>query len=770
MRGGRAAEVVALLIIGLGVWLGFATAGLPDVVRNSAQLVGVSADRAMADLRIISAEPHPVGTAAHDAVRDYLVARLQALGCTDVHVQYATGFNTLDGPIGGSVANVIARRPGRVPGQAILLTAHYDAVPRSPGAGDDGAGVAAILETLRALQDSPPIDHDVIVLFSDAEESGLLGAEAFADLDPMARRVGVVLNFDGRGDAGPVYMFQTSAGNAPLIDALDAGVPDARTNSLTGEVYRHLPSDTDFSIWLHSRWPVAGLNFADVGGYTHYHTPSDDIASLDPRVVQQMADYSYGMVRSLNGHDLISLRQSDAIYFNAPWLGVLRYPAAWAVPLALLAAVLTAFLLVALRSRLTAMGVVRGTTLVVLSLALPAGVVFGGWRVVSAAHQEYLEILQRDPYNSLWYLLAAAGITVAIVVELQRRFNKYSTVLELLVPALVVWVGLTIATAVALPGASYLFVIPTFMLLLGGALWTLDLDDRQMNRTMIALTTIPALVLWPPMIRALEVGLTAQMLGFCALLLALLLTSLVIPLWLSGSLRPWVGGAALAVGLAGFVLAELHAGFDADHRRPDSLFYLQDLNAGTAWWASFDRRVDPWTTLALGVAPQRRSFDTYRLSPSGGGLLSVETAVLDPVLPSPVHLLQDDSTSADRQVHLHIDHSGAGENLTLVIDDGTVTAMTLNDRPLQADNGDRYAPLYRMGSDGTVLRYFGVPAGGVDIWLTIQSKGHPTLRVTTAIDGLPPLANGSLPPRTPELMSKPFIPTDVTMTSHLLTL
>ena len=71
-----------------------------------------------------------------------------------------------------------------------------------------------------------------------------------------------MLNFDNRGDAGPVFMFQTSPGNAPLIDMLADAVPGARTNSLTGEVYRHLPSDTDLSIWLHSAYAVGALNFA----------------------------------------------------------------------------------------------------------------------------------------------------------------------------------------------------------------------------------------------------------------------------------------------------------------------------------------------------------------------------------------------------------------------------------------------------------------------------------------------------------------------------
>ena len=62
----------------------------------------------------------------------------------------------------------------------MLVVAHYNSQPHAPGAGDDGAGVAAMLETLRALRVGPPLLHDVIWLFSDGEEAGMLGAQAYA--------------------------------------------------------------------------------------------------------------------------------------------------------------------------------------------------------------------------------------------------------------------------------------------------------------------------------------------------------------------------------------------------------------------------------------------------------------------------------------------------------------------------------------------------------------------------------------------------------------
>ena len=99
------------------------------------------------------------------------------------------------------VRNIVARWRGSGPAgkKALLLSAHYDSVARGPGAGDDASGVAAILESLRALKAGPAPERDVIILINDGEEVGLFGADVFADEHPWAKDVGVVLNFDARG-------------------------------------------------------------------------------------------------------------------------------------------------------------------------------------------------------------------------------------------------------------------------------------------------------------------------------------------------------------------------------------------------------------------------------------------------------------------------------------------------------------------------------------------------------------------------------------------
>src|SRR6187401_21329 len=217
----------------------------PAPIAATAPATEFSAERALAHVREIAQRPHPAGSADNARVRDYLIAQLRALGL-EPQVQEATGVGTRY-PDAGRIRNVLARLPGRSPGgPAVVLMAHYDGVAGGPAAGDDAAGSAAILETVRALRAGPPLAHDVIIAITDGEEAGLLGAAAFVREHPWARDVGVTLNFEARGTTGRSYMFETGPGNLDVARVL-RNVRDLSATSLSVTVYRTLPNDTDLS-------------------------------------------------------------------------------------------------------------------------------------------------------------------------------------------------------------------------------------------------------------------------------------------------------------------------------------------------------------------------------------------------------------------------------------------------------------------------------------------------------------------------------------------
>jgi hypothetical protein len=93
--------------------------------------------------------PHQLGSAANDAVRIRILAELTKLGYQPV---VHTSFECSDAGRCATVNNILAHLDGTQPGDAVLLSAHYDSVPAGPGYSDDGVGVASVLEIARAVK------------------------------------------------------------------------------------------------------------------------------------------------------------------------------------------------------------------------------------------------------------------------------------------------------------------------------------------------------------------------------------------------------------------------------------------------------------------------------------------------------------------------------------------------------------------------------------------------------------------------------------------
>ena len=170
------------------------------------------------------------------------------------------------------VTNIVATRAGSRQ-DAIALVAHYDSVPTAPGAMDDGIGTAVALEAARLLAAAPALRHTLVVLLTDGEEFGLMGAVgAMNDAELRARLKGYV-NLESTGSTGPAILFESGPGNEALIRAWANGAPRPHGASFALEIYKRLPNDTDFTILKAAGIP--GLNMAPVGNSHAYHTSRD---------------------------------------------------------------------------------------------------------------------------------------------------------------------------------------------------------------------------------------------------------------------------------------------------------------------------------------------------------------------------------------------------------------------------------------------------------------------------------------------------------------
>ncbi len=334
--------------------IGVLSLQVPAPAGPDAPATAFSAGRAIADVRELAQRPHPVGSADHARVRGYLEGRMTALGLQ---------VSTQTGPIsrgsarylrrmGGdpeaanfTAVNLVGVLPGRNPAlPAVALMAHYDTVPMSAGAADDSAGVAAVLETVRAIRARGPAERTLVVLFTDAEEIGLDGARAFWGDHPLRDRIGAVINLEARGGGGRAMMFETGRGNAETIDLFSrAGVRadgGVTSNSLAVFVYERMPNGTDFTIPKNRG--VQGLNLAFIGRPEQYHAHSVP-ETLDQGALQHIGSQALESADALLRAEALPTAAQNTVYADLFGRVVVRHPpaAGW-ILLAAAAALLAA--------------------------------------------------------------------------------------------------------------------------------------------------------------------------------------------------------------------------------------------------------------------------------------------------------------------------------------------------------------------------------------------------------------------------------------------
>jgi hypothetical protein len=735
--------ILALIITGLY----HATPPAPLLASVSPSVF--SSARAMSTVRHIAQKPHPIGTSENAKVRNYLVAELKALGL-EPHVQTALGVNKSNqGGSVGVVRNVLVRVPGRISSKALLLVAHYDSTHTGPGAADDGASVAAILETLRALKTLPTLQNDLICLFTDGEEAGLLGSEAFVAEHPWAKRIGLVLNFEYRGNQGPFIMFETSLGNGKLISGFAKATPHPLGNSLMYEVYKHMPNDTDMTVF---KWAgIPGMNFAAIEGVTSYHTQLDRPDLLQEGSLQHQGEILLALAQHFGNTPLDDLRSADSVYFDAPGLGLVNYTVSWVLPLCGVLILLFAIALhLGLKSR-----ELRGARTALRALAfliiipLLAGISQLLWAGIRRLHPEYDTLLHGDTYNSHWYLLAFVMLVIGLFAFIQSGMRRWIRPMELALGAMGCWLVFLIAASIGLPGASFLFFWPLapLLLTLGILFWQrIENTSSPLFLGLILLGVAPGILMLTPLIKALFAGLTPQLMGVVMAVMVMLLGLLVslIDALTQRLLLPWL---SLATGILFLVTGSLTAGFDTGHPRPDNLFYAVDGSTGNALWLSQDKSLDAWTRNFFPSNPERRPIPEIF---GEGSWAFWATAAPVFALPAPtIEVLEDSTTGTIRKINIQVRSLRHAPKLSLSVEGTGVISSKVEGRLFS----QAFRPEWR-------LKGFGMPEKGLNIELNVQAGSPFKIRVIDISYELPPT---SLQSRPPNMIAQPFGLSDTTV-------
>ncbi len=718
-----------------------------------------SAERARAHLLEIAAEPRPTGSAAHRRARDYLLAKLAELG-VQAEIQSTSVLSRQWGlPYDAAhVENLVARLPGADSTRAVALVAHYDTVPGSPGAGDDGSGVAALLETLRALKSGPPLRNDVLLLFTDAEEGGVLGGKAFMDEHPLRGEVGIALNFDARGAGGVVAMFETGPGDAFPVRELARAAPFPIASSLFPEVARRLGHSTDFSVF--KRAGIPGLNFAFSDDAAHYHTPSDTLSNLDLRSVQHAGDYALSLARRFGGLDLRHRDREDAVYFNTWGAHVVSHPIGWAIPIAALVAGLFAgAVVVARRRRVASLGRISAGLFAFLALLAGAAAAVGGLGWILRRVHPVLRAMPFEPYNAPAFRLALALAALAVSAAGYRLFRRRLGACELALGALLLWLLLLVGASLFMPGASFYFAWPLAFALLGLAVTIRrgDAPPTLADAALLVAAAAPAVALAVPGPYLLFVALGLPMAAAPALAVALVF-GLFLPHaeLLGGGLSRRLALAFALPGLAALAVACAPLGFTEAEPRPASLAYALDTAAEQAHWLSADRDLDPWTA---GYFPAEREQSPSFTVP----FVSVtrQSAAPSLALPPPSLTVLDDAVRGGvRSLRVRVaSPRGAPWLLAEVASPTEVIRAEVDGR--RVEESARGAAAGRNVRWG--FTYMGLPPGGIEWSLEVEDSGPLEIRLMDQTYELPrELARG---PRPREIMGVPYRLADSTFVS-----
>lgn len=550
------AGIALSLALIVTAWLSCVPFLRPQAVAASAPATDFSAERARQYLQPIASEPHPIGSDANARVRDYLLQTLRQQGLTpEVQDTTVTRTSTRRPTVTRRVQNIIARIPGSGAGQSVALVAHYDSVPDGPGASDNGVAVAALLETARALRAGPPLAHDVLILMTDGEEAGLLGAKGFVDQSPLARNVGLMLNFEARGTTGASYMFEATDNNGWLIPQFARAASHPAGYSFTFEIYRILPNNSDFTELR--RLNIPGLNFAFLNGFENYHTDRDNLARVDLRSMQHHGSHMLSLARHFANIDLVKQPIQNVVYFTLPGPVMLYYPQSLVLPLAIIGLLLFGVLLWQglRRHRLTVRGLLLGFAALFMSLVLVLlGTFLIFFGLVAIHRGPFVLAEQGATYNSQLYALGFIGFAVMVVALLYRWLSQRTGWENLAVGAWLWWLVLSLLTSLFLPGVSYIFSLP---LLIGclALIVVFMLEGRLSVLSREAILLIPAIVallLCGPLIYGLFIALMTNLYLVVMVFVVLLVSFLLLQIRIISSALSWalpLVAALVAVGV-----------------------------------------------------------------------------------------------------------------------------------------------------------------------------------------------------------------------------
>ncbi len=753
------ASLISIIILVFAVSWGFYDM-MPYSVKSSQGPSDFSVENALSHLKVISEKTHHVGSPEHKKVQTYLFNELDKMGLNP-SIQYQTVVNK-KWFAGTTAENILARIKGSEDGKALLLLSHYDSNPHSSkGASDAGSGLVTILEGVRAfLAKNKQSKNDIIILISDAEELGLLGAKAFVNHHPWAKDVGLVLNFEARGSGGPSYMLmETNGKNQKLISEFLKANPNYPTaNSLMYSIYKMLPNDTDLTVFR-EEGNINGFNFAFIGDHFDYHTAQDSFDRLDRTTLQHQADYLMSSLDYFAFSDISNFdSDEDYVYVNFPFVKMIHYPFSWGITMLIVCFIVFLVLIffgIGL-NRLNLKSILVGFIPAIISIAGGGGATFFLWKLLLWIHPGYKDMLHGFTYNGYWYIWAFSFFSIWFMFLIYKPFVKKTNTLSLFVAPIFIWLVINFLISGYLKGAGF-FIIPVIIALL--ILVSEIFKKSRKKRTLLyAILSIPTLYVFAPMTKLFPVGLGLQNLFISTVFIALLF-GLLVPVLTKNAIRKWFARLSGLLAIVFFVIASFNNGFSEENKKPNSLVYVKNVEDNSAIWGSYNSNLDEYTSQKLGNNPVKGSIGSAETkSKYNTRFRYYKEAENKEIENSLLSINSDTIINNLREVSIFITPQRKIHKYELSVTD-TIYFESLFANNALVNDGKPFSI-----KKGTFLVYhMGNSDESLELKFVLKSDSKPTINVNEISYDLLENKMFKLQPRTDDMMPMPFVSNDAIM-------
>ncbi len=755
--------LISILIISLTVYFSFND--LSPSSKKSIESTGFSVENALNHLKVITKEPHYTSSYYHQEVQNYIINELDKMGLeTEIQNQVVLSSRR----VGTNAANIIGTIKGSRSGKSLVLLTHYDSSAHSSfGASDAGSGVVTILEGVRAFLSKNIIPlNDIHVVFTDAEEIGLLGAEAFVKNHKLIDNVGLVLNFEARGSGGPSYMLmETNGMNSKLISEFANANPRfPAANSLMYSIYKMLPNDTDLTVFREQA-NINGFNFAFIGDHFDYHTSLDTYERLDRNTLLHQADYFMSMVNHFSKSDLSNLDSDvDYVYSNFPFLKLIYFSNSWIYPLLILSAIffLVLIFLGLVLNKLQLDGILNGIIPFIISLFVCISLTVVLWNFIVFLNPEHADMLHGFTYNGYFYIFGFIFFNLFCLLLIYRPFFDKFSDLNLIIFPLLFWIIINLLISLFLKGAAY-FIIPVYFVLF--SILAAFIFDLKTNKLMIVWTclSIPLIYMFAPQLKMFPVGLGLKNL-FISSVLLILVFSLLLPIFSNYSHKKHMISLTGLTTLTLFFMAFLNNGFDEENKKPNSIVYYTDLDKAESFWMSYDKNLDDFTKQFLGKNPSTDVDKFVSRSKYSTSYRYINKTNYRDIASSTVEVLTDSVYGNKRKVSISIIPQRKINSLQIMTKDSLVfDFLAVQNVSLEKEN-------FKINS-GRILTY--IPSYNdkrVVIDMIFDNKLNSEFNLIETSFDLMTNTNFNFKPRSKIMMPMPFVTNDAIILSKNISL